>query len=137
MLKDARAPWLEELIDNRLALARTTIDHMKLAVSVSGRPDTFAMAVGIGEFWKQYVAYPGVQLSELLATVAETLGPGVGVGELRRLVCWATPRLTNTPFWTAIAVLNEYVELPYSNLSLNIHEFSVVAGVVDELRGLS
>jgi hypothetical protein len=131
MPKGKRASWLDGLIDNRLALARAGVDHMSTQAAPAVQLDTFAMAAGLGVFWGTFVARPGVPLDKLLVDVAEELGPGVGSGELRRLVVWALPR--TAAFWAAGA-LNGLVELPRRNVSLSDHEFFAICGVIDELR---
>jgi hypothetical protein len=135
MPKGPREPWLEELIDNRLALASAGLSHMSASRPVEDRPDTFAMVVGFGTFWAAYMARVGVPLDKLLVDVAGDLGPGVGSGELFRLVGWVVPRLKNAPFRTALATISEATELPLANISLTAHEFYALAGTIDALRG--
>jgi hypothetical protein len=134
MPKAPRPRWLEELIDSQLALARAAINHASLAVLVEDGPNVFAAGVGVGAFLRQYKVRPDTPLGELFIDVAAELGPAVGASEVQRLIFWSARHLRSAACQAAIATINECAELPYSNLSLDIHEFSIVAGVLDDLR---
>jgi len=114
-----RPQWLEKLIYDRLTLVQAGIRQMRSVLPSADSPDILAAAVGLGVFWRMCEPYRGVSLNELLVNVAEQLGPGVGVHEVKRLVRWAFPHLKDDVFLSAIETVELYTECPHYNLSLD------------------